>query len=461
MKLKMLKFIGLSILLVAAMVASAQADEAARAVFVSGKVEMAGQSLAVDGIVSEGAELSTGADGYVYLKTVDNGFFILRPNSRARIVSYHVDQKNPLNTRIKFELINGVARSISGDAVKLARQNFRFNTPVAAIGVRGTDFTVHTTQDASRVTVISGGIIVSGFAAGCSPQGIGPCEGGASAELFARQHGQLLQITKGQVKPQLMQSSGVAPDIVAPPRADEPTAKPAAANNAAVPVASAENNLDAQKAAENKLPLVAIVPAVLVPIKEPILAPPVVVPPVVVPPVVTPPVVDPLASQIIWGRWKAIENRDANIDLAQYSAAAKKIAIRDAFVILQRNNTQWQLPTAGSMGFALKDGEAYVNNQATGAISPAQIQNASLNVDFSKLRFTTSFDLLTNNEIFKRQAEGKVYSDGQFTALNFFPSNLSVDGVLASEKGGSAAYLFQTHLADTRFASGILVWGKQ
>ena len=71
----------------------AYADEAGHIVFVSGKAEIGGQPVALNAAVSEGAELVTGADGYLYLKTVDNGFFILRPNSRARIVNYHVDQK--------------------------------------------------------------------------------------------------------------------------------------------------------------------------------------------------------------------------------------------------------------------------------------------------------------------------------------------------------------------------------
>ena len=154
--------------------------------------------------MQEGELLTTGADGFIYVKTVDNGLFILRPNTKARIAAYHVDAKNPANTRIKLELLSGVARSQSGDAVKLARQNFRFNTPVAAIGVRGTDFTVFTDQDTSRVAVISGGIVVSGFAGACRPEGSGPCEGMASRELSASQRGQLLQVQRGQGAPQLM-----------------------------------------------------------------------------------------------------------------------------------------------------------------------------------------------------------------------------------------------------------------
>ena len=166
-------------------VQAARAADAGKIIFVAGKAEVAGRP-AVDGApVQEGQMLSTGGDGFLYIKTVDSGLFILRPNTQARIATYHVDDKNPANTRVKFELLSGVARSKSGNAVKQARQNFRFNTPVAAIGVRGTDFTVFTDNDTSRVAVISGAIVMSGFGAACNPGGAGPCEGSASRELSA------------------------------------------------------------------------------------------------------------------------------------------------------------------------------------------------------------------------------------------------------------------------------------
>jgi hypothetical protein len=201
---------------------SAQAAEAGKVIFVAGKATIAERQAADGAAVEEGQMLSTGADGFLYVKTVDNGLFILRPNTRAQIVTYHVDTQHPENTRVKLELLNGVARSKSGDAVKQARQNFRFNTPVAAIGVRGTDFTVFTDSTTSRVAVISGAITMSGFAGACSADGGGPCEGATSRELTAAQRGQLLQVKRGQVAPQLLQSSPLSPDQVSPPRADEP-----------------------------------------------------------------------------------------------------------------------------------------------------------------------------------------------------------------------------------------------
>ena len=91
------------------------AGEVAHIVYTAGEAKVAGRLAQVGGNVSEGDALVTGGDGYLYLKTRDNGFFILRPNSSGQIVSYQIDTKDPSNNRIKLELQQGVARHISGD----------------------------------------------------------------------------------------------------------------------------------------------------------------------------------------------------------------------------------------------------------------------------------------------------------------------------------------------------------
>lgn len=433
-------------LLLLACPAFAAAGEAARVVFISGQADVEGRAAVLNGAVQEGASIKTGADGYVYLKTVDNGFLILRPNSEARIASYHIDQADPSNTRIKLELMSGVARSISGDAVKQARQNFRFNTPVAAIGVRGTDFTVYTTQQTSRVAVISGGVVVSGFNSGCAPQGTGPCEGGAAAELFARQQGQLLQVSKDQAKPLLFTGNGLAPDVVSPPRPDEPGGKSGVQSNAspgpAVSLAN-EPNLDPGKGAGIK-------PLIVTPI---------------VPPEASVPIPEPvLANTIIWGRWTEVLGQAANVDIKKQSEAqAKTVAINNYYVLFQAKDTEWQMPASGSMGFALKDSQAVVFDQDKRVLSGATLENAKLQLDFAKASFNTGFDLVTGNERFALQAQGTVSSTGILSGAGQYsrPTNMAVNGVVTAEKGGTAAYLFQSRLDSNRLVSGATYWGKQ
>ncbi|WP_426177114.1 FecR family protein [Massilia sp. TWR1-2-2] len=452
------------LIIIASLAASAQlvdAAEAGKVIYVAGNAAVADRAAALGSAVQEGDMLTTGADGYVYVKTVDNGLFILRPNTRARIAAYHVDKANPANTRIKLELISGVARSRSGEAVKLARQNFRFNTPVAAIGVRGTDFTVFTDQDTSRVAVISGGITVSGFAGACLPEGNGPCEGGAARELSASQKGQLLQIQRGKV-PQLLQGGSLSPDVTAPPRADEPIAKTAGS----VGSSPSEPSLDPKKS-ENLLLVGAQVPPVTPP-PAPTTPPPPAptpdpLPPSTTPPVVEigvptpPPVIEP-GREISWGRFQPV------LGLAPTSAirkdGAERIAFNEYFVLFRdAAGTPYVAPEKGEVGFTLKVSQAFVRDMNSQVVTLAKLENGELRVDFGSRGFTTSFDLLTSDaERFKMRAEGEVSSDGRLYGNSQFqkPTNMTVNGVLGPNN--DATYLFNGNIDVSRIASGVTYW---
>lgn len=440
---------------------AASAGEAGKIIFVAGNVQVDGKAAALNGQVNEGELLATGNDGYLYIRTPDNGLFILRPNSKGRIATYQIDKKNPANTRVKLELLSGVARSQSGEAVKLARQNFRFNTPVAAIGVRGTDFTVFTTQDTSRVTVLSGGITVSGFAGSCSPDGTGPCEGAAARELSAAQKGLQLQVQKGQATPQLMQGgAALTPDVVAPPRQDEPKSGGA----------HADVNLDAKKdsqlqnAREANLqqkpdpqqpstpsqptdPIVTVPPEVVVEPPKP----------------VEPPVP---AREVSWGRWTALANAPATSALSQ--SGAKRIALNENYVLFRgETGTTFVTPERGNVSFVLADSHAQVHdNRVTTGNTVATLQNGVLAFDFGKSSFNTSFDLLTSQqETFKMSATGSVQKDGIFTASDrpaqgswVADSNMSLTGAIKDLE--SAAYIFRGSLDKDRVVTGATSWKK-
>ena len=432
----------------------AQAAEAGKVIFVAGKANVAEQP-AVDGApVGEGQMLSTGADGFLYVKTIDNGLFILRPNTKARIVTYHVDTKNPANTQVKLELLSGVARSKSGTAVKQARQNFRFNTPVAAIGVRGTDFTVFTDNDTSRVAVISGAIVMSGFADSCRRDGAGPCTGSASRELSAAQRGQLLQLQRGQVTPQLLQSSPLSPDQVSPPRSDEPLAH---GTGGGANSATGQPNLDAQKTvslndAINKTP-----------------APPVLPPPVVTPtPTPTPaPATIALPDRgIVWGRWQVVASRPPNFNLTNIRDDNDLLALSGNYALLRtRGPDTYVAPNNGSIGFQLRSSEAFVYTDYTPTYrveTPATLSNGTLSVDFGKQSFATSADLASQAGNAKLQATGVVGADGRLfgDAAAGRVGYINVQGLLSSQNGGSAAYIFDGRLDDKRTVNGVTYWER-
>ena len=421
----------------------AHAAEAGKVIFVAGQASVVDRQVAEGAAVQEGDLLQTGADGFLYIKTLDNGLFILRPNTKARIVAYHIDAKQPANTRIKLDLISGVARSKSGDAVKQARQNFRFNTPVAAIGVRGTDFTVFTDENTSRVSVISGGVVVSGFAGGCRPEGTGPCEGAASRELSAAQRGQLLQIKRGSAAPQLMEGAAVAPDQPVTPHG-VPLVGASSVGGAVIGVVP-QPNLDVKKTESLEQPTAQVPPTVTTP-------------PVLPPPVVSGPELP--ERQILWGRWQPIKGDAATVSLKNQKA--ELIALNGNFALLRTAGKDFVVPERGEAGFALKGSEAFMYSDfgAARLVTPAQIQNGKLNVNFGARTFATSFDLATKSDLFRLQSQGTVSADGRLygDAANQRAGYVDVQGLLSGDKGGSAAYIFNGRIDSIRSVNGVTYW---
>ncbi|TWI64335.1 FecR family protein [Pseudoduganella lurida] len=456
---------GAVLLAVAACATPAWAGEAGRAVFVSGDVRIGRAPVALNGVVQEGDEITTGRDGYIYVKTVDDGLLVLRPSSRARIAAYHIDRETPANTRVKLELLEGVARSVSGNGVKAARQNFRFNTPVAAIGVRGTDFTVFTDQETSNVTVLSGAIVVSGFGGSCQPGGAGPCEHPASRELAASQAGQMLQVRRGRAEPNVLPGGPLAPDAVTPPRGDEP------GKGATTPVASAEPSLDPQKASNVlqqgltvRTPVLPPEPPPVPPVQaatpeDPLVSAPAEQPVVSVPVETVPPPLPP--SNLVWGRWAAVAGAAGTVDGTKLVAQGARLVGSNAYYSVYRDaSTEYQMPQSGAAGFSLSQGEALVSTSGSLTPSAAALTNGQLNVDFGARTFTTGFDLTTGKDTFRLQAEGNLGSNGDMSAINRFTpaSNMTVSGSLGTRN--DAAYIFTTRLDERRTANGVTYWVK-
>lgn len=411
--------------------------------------------------VQAGQPLSTGPDAHIYIKTIDGGFLILRPGSRAQVIAYTVDPAQPANNRFKIELQSGVARSISGDAVKKSRENFRFNTPVAAIGVRGTDFTVFTDDQTTRVSVVAGGIVVSGFGAGCGPEGSGPCEGTAKRELYASQSLQVLQVNRGQALPQILRSSSLAPDASAPPRPDEPTKGTSGAPvglSVGAPAPLAANatspDLTPQKTAVLETTPVALPPVAIVPTVV-IVAPIAVAPPAVVMPVA------PALPALVWGRWQALLDQPAETSLTDLKTNNKLIGLNSYYALGRNKDNLWQAPISGAVSFALQSSQALVKTDQ-GLVSMASIENGRLNVNFSSSTFNTQFALLTQGQRLSRMAEGNVFTDGTFGNASQFlgANNMLVQGALASSPVLQAGYVFQSRLDNDRVAYGITQWGK-
>ena len=140
--------------------------------------------------VREGDTVRTESNGHVHIRFVDDAVLSVRPRSELQVLAYRFDPSRPENSLVKLNLLEGTARTVSGQAAKTARDRYRLNTPIAAIGVRGTDFVVSTTPDSLKALVNDGAIVVAPFSPQCLESGIGPCSfnsvelGGGSMQIL-------------------------------------------------------------------------------------------------------------------------------------------------------------------------------------------------------------------------------------------------------------------------------------
>lgn len=395
--------------------------------------------------IREGDWLVTGEAGHIHLTTIDKGFISLRPRSRAQFDIYQYDPEHPEKTRIRLQLQAGVLRTVSGRGAESARQNFRLNTPVAAIGIHGTDFTVLVQNDYTRTIVNRGEIVVSGFGGACQPQALGPCTGENAQILTALQAGQILQIQRGQLRPVMLESSkNQGPDQVAPPAQTEPAPgekDPGKQGKAMHPPAAADVRVlqpnmepevlafvaqNAQKDDSNKNP-----------------APP--------------------SAHINWGRWADLAN--AQEDLTTWlQKNGQLLGINTHYVMARDNADQLQMPQTGQYDFILDKAEARILDRGSHSERPASVAGGILGVDFGKQSFTTRLDVLADQQQFKLQASGRVSADGQlsgnypYTDAN---TNTFVRGALAGPAATQAGYLFEHTLNDgERTITGMTTWKR-
>lgn len=153
--------------------ASAAAPAAATVALITGKGTATGadgtvRALAKGDAVYSGEIVSSGSNSYLNLRFADGGYILLRPRSRFQIEEFHYGpaapaEKKPAETaapakpvvtaqaapaaegvteRAFFRLLKGGFRAVSGLIGHVNRDEYRVATPVATIGIRGTDYEV-------------------------------------------------------------------------------------------------------------------------------------------------------------------------------------------------------------------------------------------------------------------------------------------------------------------------------
>ena len=111
---------------------------------VSGEVQqttLAGQKHVIQkgDTVNEGDTLSSSPKATAKIKMSDGGLITLRPDTQFKFDSYKFNGKQDGSEQSFFSLVKGGFRSITGLIGKLHKNNYRIVTPMAVLGIRGTD----------------------------------------------------------------------------------------------------------------------------------------------------------------------------------------------------------------------------------------------------------------------------------------------------------------------------------
>lgn len=409
-----------------------------------------------------GDRIITNKDAIALIVFADEGRVSLRANSELVIHSYKIDPSGA-NTTMHLELVRGVMRQISGQGAKTQPDRYRLNTPIATIGVRGTDFLAKTSGDALETFIQEGTIVVLRNSNDCqSTSAQGNC-GAPLAQLSALDAGQYLRLSSiGQIDRRVIGADeleiifGISVNgmvhaksarVMVNANGKGALPRPERDNLVATGIASTgvaeawagQSNLVASlnqvaTSATSKITETGTgTGAGGVIESKPI----------------------DLPRQLVWGRFNNASDLPLTIPYQQ--------ALQDRHVTvgelgeyaLWRANPSGRLDPElrGQMQFALAAGEA-VFEQTGGPTSPAQLLRPTLAVDFDRASFAASASLSHQKTgVVDMSVAGKVNDEGLFTGS---ASGQRVAGAL-SRNGQEAGYLFTLNHQLGNFR-GVTLW---
>ncbi len=119
----------------------------------------ASRQLAKGGDINSGDTIKT-TDGRVQVRFTDGGYMSFQPNTEFRIENYNYDGKQDGSERGFFRLVEGGLRAITGIVGRNNRPAYRVATPVATIGIRGSEFYTEFKEKKLKTRVNGGSIFV-------------------------------------------------------------------------------------------------------------------------------------------------------------------------------------------------------------------------------------------------------------------------------------------------------------
>ena len=376
-------------------------------------------------------QILTQTNGHVHIRFVDDALVSVRPDSQLEIITYDYDSEHPEKSSIKLNLIEGIARSISGEGAKAARSRYRLNTPIAAIGVRGTDFVVSVTQQSTRALVNQGAIVMAPYSADCAASAIGPCAANA------------VELTDSSLQMLEFEGTALVPRLIPAPHEREPDSMREEVQLALLDNTPQDEGVVADNDAylENVTALKA-----------------------------TQQVADDLPEftpneqvasseltnrQMVWGRWASESSAQERITLSFEEASmdrAVTVGNRE-YALFRTEGLRPQVERGlGPVSFSLASAQAFYNSES--GIVAMQVNRGNLAIDFDQSRFTTELNLNHISTGFVDFAASGTISDrGYFNAIADFQR---LGGAVTTD-GSEAGYFFEKQLENGSI-NGLTLW---
>ena len=389
--------------------------------------------------VRVGDRIETASNGHVHMRFIDNAAISVRPQSSLEVQTYRYNAEKPELSEVRLRVEKGVSRSISGAATELDKTRFRLNTPLAAIGVRGTDFIVQTDATGVRATVSDGAIAVGVLGEGCSVAGLGPCAG---AQLLSTEMGGLMaEIRPGETRARLVPAVDLSIAGTGQRKDAEGVGLPQqmaqlrATGLAAAKPTGVELERGNDTAAAELLTLAAV--------RVPNLNRP-----------------SGTGDQLVWGRWGVMpENGEKLSEFFAIALLGRHVTVADEGAGLFRANQTvpgqlFSSDLQGTVEFRLN--RASATFQQGDFTQSALISASNLTVDFTRRIFATGLDLTSASGVLgELRVAGGVRPDGIFTVRG---NDQFVSGAISLD-GKEAGYLFERQV-DGGLFRGRTLWGR-
>lgn len=354
-----------------------------------------------------GQKIITGSGGHVHVKMKDGSLLAVRPNSVLDIEVFEYDAANPGAGKIRYALKNGVLRSVTGAIGEANKGAFRLNTPIAAIGIRGTDFVTFASDATTRASVKSGAIVVSAFSESCKVESFGACWD--KAVDLAASTDSYIELNRKDITPKLLKGNLPLPI--------DGTVLPASGDVVSVLQENRASTL--QKVS---------------------------------------PLPDSGAGTegVHWGRWQNDANGMNGLSVAALLAGGKSIHIASSVFGLGLSKKVDRLPDHWKANFALTGGAAYI--QANGQYTAADLISGTLGIDLGTSSFTAN--AIVNDGAVAHHLQAGGFADWRgYLLADPTKSNTSFTGVVHANQN-TVGSVFEKPIDGGRLLTGTMVWNR-